>query len=167
MSSNNKKGIVDSNDNVVIPIEFDNLLDIPFGVMTVCRGYYGLYSYHGKLLFPCTYEGFYNPYGRADLVDVADSVTKSLYLIKMDTTWVKLQSYDKEKYRLNDLRQPYFKKVKKGEILFCLYHIASKTYEKIYKLDDKNVWSDVSADAKLRVDINAYFNVDLEAPEDQ
>ena len=168
MRQKGKKGVIDAHDHIIIPAEFDDILDVPFGLMTTRESRYGLYSHNGKLLFPAVYDGFYNPYTNKGLINVEDSVNRHLYQIGNDTTFVKLITYAKDTYRLNPLEYPYFKPVKKDEILFCLYNIAQDHIEKVYRSDTTQVWEDITQDKKLRVDIDQYFdNANLEAPQSE
>lgn len=157
---NRKIGVVDTSDKVVVPVEFNDVMDTPFGLLTMCENRQGLYSYSGKLLFECKYEGFFNHYKNQSLIDVKDSTSRSVYLIKSDTKWHKLFSFDYKKYRLNELEHPYFNAIKEGEVLFCLYNIAQDKIEKIYMLNTAQAWQDVTSNKKLSTAVDKYFNGD-------
>jgi hypothetical protein len=166
---NDKEGVIDSNDSIIVPLEFDQVLDVPFGAMISRGSKYGLYDYAGKLLLKPVYEGIYNPYSYTPakkLIDVEDSVNRSLCLLK-DGGLITLFSFNKNEYRLNFLEHSYFDEVKENEIVFCLYHIARQEILQIYLLNNEDAWIDVSGDKKLRGNVEKYFAGEDGPPETQ
>jgi hypothetical protein len=162
-----KEGVIDSKDQVVVPIEFDEVLDLPFGIMISRGSKSGLYDYSGKILLEPRFEGIYSPYmytPAKKLIDVEDSVNKSLCLLK-DGGLTTLFSYNKNDYRLNCLEHSYFNEVKENEVIFCLYHIARQEILQIYLLNQEDAWIDVSGDKKLRSKVEEYFEGEDGPPE--